>query len=62
MKLFSLKIAVLSGMFSNDLCLCHGCFLAAGSEDAGFSILPSSPSQGVPAVESEKCLRFLITI
>lgn len=54
MKIFSLKIAVFSRMFSDNLCVCHGCFLAIGSEDVGFSIIPSYPSHGVPAVDSEK--------
>lgn len=54
MKIFSLKISLFSRMFSDDLCVCHACFLAIGSEDAGFSVTPSSPSHGVPAGDSEK--------
>lgn len=41
MKVFSLKISEFSRMFSDDLCVCHECFPAIGSEDAGFSVTPS---------------------
>lgn len=62
MKIFSLKVAVLPSLLSDEMCVCHTGFLAVGSEGAAFSVILAYPSQGVPAVESKKCLRLLIIV